>query len=146
MWFGTTKANGRDSLQAPNWSTWLPRFGFAYNFRPTTVVRGGIGLYGYTWSDDTYGPGMGGAFGSSGSSDGQHKWNNPVVLLSSDGSTAYQGPGGKSVNAAYLDCTHYPGCLNGLQSLRIRQYHTPVPKILEWNYRGAAAGRTPTWF
>ena len=24
MWYGTTKANGRDSLQAPNWSTWLP--------------------------------------------------------------------------------------------------------------------------
>ena len=61
MWYGTTKANGRDSLQAPNWNTWLPRVGFSYGHGPKTVVRGGIGLYGYTWSDDTYGPGIGNA-------------------------------------------------------------------------------------
>jgi hypothetical protein len=131
MWFGTTKANGRDSLMAPTWSTWLPRFGFAYTYRPKTVIRGGIGLYGYTWSADTYGPGLGGAFGSSGSLSDNTNGTNPVVLLASDGSTAYQ-PGGLSVNGAYLTSPTAPDSRNG-QSVNYQAYHTPVPKILEWN-------------
>jgi carboxypeptidase family protein len=132
VWYGTTKANGRDSLQAGNWSTWLPRGGFAYQLRPTTVLRGGIGLYGYTWSNDTYAPGMGGAFGSSGTLNDNTNGTFPVVLLSSNGNTNYQGPGGKSVNAAYLTAPSTPEAYNGLQ-ISYQQYHTPVPKILEWN-------------
>lgn len=130
MWFGTTKANGRDSLMKPNWSTWLPRFGFAYSYRPNTVIRGGIGLYGYTWSADTYGPGLGGEFGSSGSiADTTNIY--PVVILASDGSTSSQ-PGGLSVNAAYLNSPTAPDSRNG-QQVTYQAYHTPVPKILEWN-------------
>ena len=132
MWFGTTKANGRDSLMAPNWSTWLPRFGLAYNFRPKTVLRGGIGLYGYTWSADTYGPGLGGAFGSNGNLGDNTNGVNPVVILASDGSTAYQ-PSGLSVNSAYLTSPTTPDALNG-QGPSYQAYHTPVPKILEWNF------------
>jgi hypothetical protein len=132
MWYGTTKANGRDSLQAPSWGTFLPRFGFAYNYRPSTVVRGGIGLYGYTWSVDTYGAGMGAAFGSNGNLSDNTNGVNPVVLLSSDGSTNYQGPGGLSVNQAYITAPTTPDALNG-QAASYQEYHTPVPKILQWN-------------
>jgi hypothetical protein len=132
VWYGTSKANGRDSLQAASWNTWLPRVGFAYQRGPTTVLRGGLGLYGYTWSNDTYGPGMGGAFGSSGGLNDNTNGTLPVVLLASDGSTNYQGAGGKSVNAAYLTAPTTADAFNG-QQISYQQYHTPVPKILEWN-------------
>ncbi len=133
VWYGTTKANGRDSLQAPTWGTFLPRFGFSYNYRPKAVVRGGIGLYGYTWSVDAYGAGMGSAFGAGGSLSDSTNGINPVVLLSSDGNTNYQGPGGLSVNQAYLAAPSTPDALNG-QSVSYQAYHTPVPKILQWNF------------
>ncbi len=133
MWYGVTKANGRDSLQAPNWSTWLPRFGFSYAYKPTTVVRGGIGLYGYTWSDDTYGAGMGSAFGSHGSLSDSTTGSYPVVILSSNGSTANQ-PSGKSVNSSYLASPTTPDAYNGTNPPAYQEYHTPVPKILEWNF------------
>ncbi len=134
MWYGTTKANGRDSLQAPNWSTWLPRVGFSYGHGPKTVLRGGIGLYGYTWSVDTYGPGMGAAFGSNGNIADATNGINPVVILSSDGNTNYQGPGGKSVNQGYIASPTTPDALNGQNGVTYQAYHTPVPKILEWNF------------
>jgi hypothetical protein len=134
MWFGTTKANGRDSLQAPNWSTWLPRAGFSYAHGPKTVLRGGIGLYGYTWSDDTYGPGIGAAFGSNGSVSDATSGINPVVILSSDGNTNSQGPGHKSVNQGYITAPNTPDALNGQSNVTYQAYHTPVPKILEWNF------------
>ena len=54
------------------------------------------------------------------------------MLLSSNGNTNYQGAGGKSVNAAYLTAPTTPDAYNGLQ-ISYQQYHTPVPKILEWN-------------
>jgi hypothetical protein len=133
VWYGFSKAHGRDSLQAPNYSTFLPRAGFAYQRGPKTVVRGGIGLFGYTWSDDTYGPGLGGAFGSNGGIKDNTNGNLPVVLLSSDGNTNYQGPGGLSVNQAYLTAPTTPDAYNG-QGISYQEYHTPVPKILQWNF------------
>jgi Carboxypeptidase regulatory-like domain len=133
VWYGFSKAHGRDSLQSPNYSTFLPRAGFAYQHGPKTVLRGGIGLFGYTWSDDTYGPGLGGAFGSSGGITDNTNGNSPVVLLSSDGNTNYQGPGGLSVNKAYLTAPTTPDAHNG-QSISYQEYHTPVPKILQWNF------------
>ena len=134
MWFGTTKANGRDSLQAANWSTWLPRVGFSYAYRPKTVLRGGIGLYGYTWSVDTYGGGMGGAFGSRGNISDNTNGNLPVVILSADGNTNNQGAGGLSVNQAYVASPTTPDAFNGTSPPAYQAYHTPVPKILEWNF------------
>ena len=133
MWYGTTKANGRDSLEAPSWSAWLPRAGFSYQYRPQTVVRGGIGLYGYTWSDDTYGAGMGAAFGSSGNLSDKTTGTYPVVLLSSTGNTNYQGPGGLSLNQAYVASPTTPDAFNGSSPPAYQEYHTPVPKILQWN-------------
>jgi hypothetical protein len=96
------------------------------------VLRGGIGLYGYTWSNDTYAPGMGGVFGSQGGLSDNTNGTFPVVLLASDGSTVYQGAGGKSVNASYLTAPTTADAYNGLQ-ISYQEYHTPVPKILEWN-------------
>jgi hypothetical protein len=133
VWYGFSKAHGRDSLQAPNYSTFLPRAGFAYQRGPKTVIRGGIGLFGYTWSDDTYGPGLGNAFGSNGGIKDNTNGTNPVVLLASDGNTNYQGPGGLSVNQAYLTAPTAPDAYNG-QGISYQQYHTPVPKILQWNF------------
>jgi hypothetical protein len=130
MWYGTTKANGRDSLQAPSWNTWLPRVGFSYGHGPKTVVRGGIGLYGYTWSDDTYGPGIGNALAFNGNLSDSTTGTSPVAILGSDGNTAYQG--NLSANAAFIRPIG-PAALNG-QGVNYQQYHTPVPKILEWNF------------
>jgi hypothetical protein len=133
MWYGVTKAHGRESLQAPVWSTFLPRVGFAWQVRPDTVLRGGFGLYAYTWSVDTYGSGMGAAFGSSGNLSDSTNGAYPVVLLGSDGNTAYQ-PGGQSVNAAYLTAPTTPDAYNGQNGLPYSEYHTPVPKIYQWNF------------
>lgn len=132
VWYGTTKANGRDSLQAPAWNTWLPRFGFSYGHGAKTVLRGGIGLYGYTWSNDTYGPGLGNALQTAGTNTDSSNGINPVVLLDSDGNTNYQGAGGLSINQTYIRPVG-PAALNG-QSVSYQAYHTPVPKILEWNF------------
>ncbi len=132
MWYGVTHANGRDSLQAPVWSTFLPRVGFAWQVHPDTVIRGGFGLYAYTWSVDTYGGGMGDAFGANGNLSDTTNGVRPVVLLGSDGTTAYQ-PSGLSVNSAYLASPTTPDALNG-QGVTYNQYHTPVPKIYQWNF------------
>ena len=66
IWYGFSHANGRHNLVNGNYSTVLPRFGFSYQPNPVTVLRGGFGIYASTWSIDTYGGGMGGAFGQSG--------------------------------------------------------------------------------
>ena len=60
MWYGTTKANGRTQLIAPQWNIWLPRVGFAWQTMPNTVLRGAFGMYASMLSEDTYGAGMGG--------------------------------------------------------------------------------------
>src|ERR1035441_9043057 len=70
-WFGPTHANGRTSLQANTFNTWQPRLGMAWAIDPKTTLRGGFGLYSYTWSLDTYGGnntsyGMGAAVSSAG--------------------------------------------------------------------------------
>jgi hypothetical protein len=132
MWYGTTKANGRERLIKNVWDTFLPRVGFSYQLHPDAVIRGGFGLYGYTWSEDTYGAGMGGALSASGNLGDNTNGINPVVILNSDGNTNYQGSGGKSVNAAYVTAPTTPDALNG-QGVSYQAYHTPVPKIMQWN-------------
>lgn len=132
MWYGVTHANGRNSLDAPAWNTFLPRAGFSYGFRPNSVIRGGVGLYAYTWSVDTYGAGMGAAFGSSGGLFDNTNGVNPVVILGSDGSTNYQGTGSGSINSFYLKAPTTPEAYNG-QGAPYQAYHTPVPEILQWN-------------
>jgi hypothetical protein len=132
MWYGVTHANGRHRLQAPVWSTFLPRFGFSYQHDPNTVLRGGVGLYAYTWSVDTYGAGLGAAFGSSGSLFDSTNGVNDVVQLDSDGNTPEQ-PSGQSINSLYLKAPLTPDAYNG-QGVPYNEYHTPVPEILQWNF------------
>lgn len=132
MWFGTTKANGRDRLQKPIWNLFMPRVGVSWQIRPDTVVRGGIGLYAYTWSIDTYGSGMGSEKSSSGSLSDATNGSLPVVLLDSDGTTDYQGSYGESIASAYTSSTTDPTAFNS-QGVSYGQYHMPVGKSLQWN-------------
>lgn len=121
MWYQSTAVNGRDRLQGNVYSTVLPRVGFAYQLFPDTVVRGGFGLFGYTWSEDTYGNGIGGALGSTGSISDQTNGATPVTQLSSNGSSL-----------PYIAATTNPAGYNG-QAVSYNQYQTPVAKIYQWN-------------
>jgi len=122
MWFGSTHANGRDNIQAPVYSTFLPRVGFSYQFNSNTTIRGGFGLYAYNWSNDTYnGNVMGGAFGGNGSIADQTNGITPVVVLSGTGS-----------NLPFLQSPTDPAAFNG-QAQNYVQYHQPVGGSYQWN-------------
>lgn len=131
-WFAFSHANGRTTLQAPVWNTFMPRVGASWSVRPNTVIRGGFGLYNYTWSDDTYGGGIGNAFGSAGGQFDNSGGIYPVLLLDSDGSTNYQGGYGKSKQQLYVAAPTTPQANNG-NGLTYNMYHTPVPKIWQYN-------------
>lgn len=47
MWYATTHANGRNTLQRGVWNNFMPRFGFAYMLGQKTTIRGGFGMYSY---------------------------------------------------------------------------------------------------
>lgn len=121
LWYGSTKANGRSTLQQPVYTTVLPRVGFSLLMDSNTTVRGGFGLYAYNWSLDTYGSGMGSAFGSRGNATDQSNGLNPVV--------AY---GGSGSNLPYTPASTDPAAFNG-QGVNYNQYHTPVGGSYQWN-------------
>jgi len=121
MWYGSTKANGRTTLQSPVYNTFLPRVGFSWLMRPDTTLRGGFGLYAYNWSLDTYAAGMGSAFGTQGNLSDQTPNVTPVVKLSSSGS-----------NLPYLAATTTPQGFNG-QQVSYNMYHSPVGGSYQWN-------------
>ena len=121
-WYDSTKANGRDSLQADVFGVFLPRVGFSWQAHPATVFRGGFGIYSYSWSLDTYGGALGAAFGAKGSVSDTSNGVNPVVLLSGTGD-----------NLPYIAATTDPAAYNGTD-VAYFQYHTPVPKIYQWNF------------
>ena len=123
MWYGSTKANGRDRLQTPVYNTFLPRVGVSWLMDPKTTVRGGFGLYAYNWSLDTYGSGMGSAFGSQGSASDQTNGVTPLVGLSSSGA-----------NLPYIAATTNPSGFNGAgTNVSGNMYHTPVGGSYQWN-------------
>ena len=66
LWFGTTKANGRASLQANVFSTFLPRLGFSWQPLANTTVRGGFGVYDHIMTLDDYSVGLGNALSATG--------------------------------------------------------------------------------
>ena len=144
MWYGFSKANGRSQLIAPSYNIWLPRIGFSWQPMKDTVIRGGWGIYASTLSIDTYGAGMGGAFGSSGGVNDTTNGICPVAQIDSDGSapdTTDPGCGvvtnGKNYNtltpnAAYLTAPTTANARNG-QGVSYNQYHTPLPKNYQWN-------------
>lgn len=142
MWYGFSAANGRSTLQAPKYNIVLPRVGFSWQPRNNTVLRGGIGFYASTWSEDTYGGGLGGAFGSSGGIDDTSLTNGlcPVVNLNSATSTPNNqlpgcgGPGfnPKTIAQAYVSAPTTPWAQNG-NNVSYNQYHTPVPMNYQYS-------------
>lgn len=132
QWFAFNHAGGRDRVEAPNWTTFLPRVGFAYSPKPTTVVRGGIGLYNYTWSQDFYGGGIGSAFGSAGGAFDPSGGIYPQLLLDSDGSINSEGGYGKSMRQLLVTSPTTPNAFNG-NGVGFTNYHTPVPEIWQYN-------------
>jgi len=132
LWFATTKANGRDSLQKGVYKNILPRFGFAYLLGDKTVIRGGIGLYTFPWNVDTYGGGLGQASATSGNQTDSTGNVSPVVILSSDGNTNYQGAKGAAINSIYKRASNTPDALNG-QSVGFFPYTAPSPLLRSWN-------------
>ena len=132
-WYGTTKANGRAALQKSQWNNWMPRVGFAYLAGQKTTVRGGFGLYTFPWNVDTYGGGLGNAFTSSGNLTDSTNNVQPVVILSSDGNTNYQGSRGTSINSRFQRAPTAPESYNG-QSVGFQQFNSPVPLLYSWNF------------
>lgn len=131
MWYASTHANGRTTLQAPVWNTFLPRVGVSYQWRSNTVIRGGFGLFAYGWSHDTNGNGDGAAYASSGSLTDSTNGVQPIVTLSDTGNTVYSGQT-KSVNAGFILPTTNPAAFNG-SGVTYNHYHTPVSRMEQWN-------------
>ena len=132
-WFGTTHTNGRTALQANVYNTFQPRVGFSWQPNPDTTFRGGFGLYSYTWSLDTYGGnntsyGMGAAISSSGNVSDQTNGIYPITQFGGTG-TVFATANALPYNEASTDPTAYNG-----QGVGYIQYHTPVPRILQWNF------------
>jgi hypothetical protein len=121
FWYGSTKAHGRSTLQAPVYNTFLPRVGFAWLMQPKTTLRGGFGMYAYNWSLDTYAPGMGQAFGQKGNVTDQTNGVTPVVLLGSSGA-----------NLPFIPTSTNPAAYNG-SNVNYNQYHAPVGGSYQWN-------------
>ena len=61
IWFAGQ--DNRTTLQKPVWNIFLPRVGFAWSWRPNTVIRGGAGFFAYNYSMDLYGGEGGGQMG-----------------------------------------------------------------------------------
>lgn len=119
MWFSPN--DGRNSIQAQVNDVFLPRFGFAWNFRPTWVVRGGFGAYGYAWSEDTYSGGAEGVGASSTGSLNDSTDNNPLFAFS-----ATNPP------LNYVHASRAADGYNG-SSVNFADYHTPVARNYQWS-------------
>jgi len=133
MWYGFSAANGRHSLQAPVYTTFLPRVGVSWSRDAKTVVRGGLGLYNYSWSEDTYGGGMGNAFGGSGGEWDPSNGAYYVLQADEDGTINHEINGwGKAARSTYVTAPTTAYAQNG-NSASYNQYHTPVPKIWQYN-------------
>jgi hypothetical protein len=142
MWYGFLQQNGRNTLQAPLHNIVLPRLGFSWQLLNNTVLRGGIGVYASTWSEDTYGAGMGNAFGSSGGNGDSTSGMCPVVEIGATGQAPDKTDPGcgvgnfnaVSIFSTYLSSPTTPWAGQGFgQGASYNQYHTPAPKNYQWS-------------
>lgn len=131
-WYGSTHTNGRKSLQANVFSTFLPRLGFSWLVDPKTTLRGGFGLYSYNFSLDNYGSGMGGAFQNSGSYSDNSNGIYPTTKFDGSG-TLFPLGGGTAAPLPYTAASTDPARFNG-QGASFNDYHTAIPKIWQWNF------------
>ena len=124
MWFAGETS--RTTLQAAIYDIFLPRVGFAWSPNGSTVVRGGFGIYAFTWSMDTYGQGVGFGNNSSGSANDASNGATAVTTLSGPGTNLQTG-----LPLPYISASRSPTAYNG-QNVPYNQYHTPVPKMDQW--------------
>lgn len=127
MWFANTRANGRKALEANVWNTFLPRVGFSWLRDAKTTVRGGFGLYAYNWSTDDYGQGIGSPFGASGSATDTTSGITPITQLDGNGTNFVTGAA-----LPFISNNTSPDAYN-TQNVVYTAYHTPVPRIYQWN-------------
>ncbi|SEG00574.1 Carboxypeptidase regulatory-like domain-containing protein [Bryocella elongata] len=120
IWFAVNKDHGRTQLQDNVYTTFLPRVGFAWQFRPGTVIRGGYGLYAYLWSLDTYGSGEGAAFGGKGSLSDSTSGLTPIGQLAT------------TTNYPYVTASTSNSAFNG-QNVSINAENTPTARIHQYN-------------
>jgi hypothetical protein len=136
-WYGSTHANGRTNLETDVNNVFLPRVGFSWLVDAKTTLRGGYGLYAYNMSLDTYGGGMGGPFGASGNAQ-DTTGISPIVKLDGAGTeimpggVGYTGIGVTGAALPYTSASTDPARFNG-SSVGYTAYHTPVPRINQWN-------------
>ena len=126
MWF--SPANHRSQAQANVYSGFLPRLGFAYSLRPTTVIRGGWGMYTTPWSVDQYGNAKGVGYGQSGSAQDQTNGITPLTTLS--------GPGvfyGTTTPLPYVNASTSATAYNGQNAPNYDPYHTPLTYQYSWS-------------
>jgi hypothetical protein len=134
MWYASTHANGRKDLQQDTDNTWLPRVGFSWLANAKTTLRGGFGMYAYNMSLDTYGGGMGAAFGASGQLQDNTFGITPVVKLDGSGNQITPITGvTSSTPVPYSSASTAPDRFNG-QGVNGNQYKTPIPQIYQWNF------------
>jgi hypothetical protein len=136
MWYAFSGANGRTTLQDPKYNIVMPRAGFSWQFMNNTVLRGGLGVYSSTWSEDTYGQGLGAAFGSNGGINDTNTTNGLCEVVNINATfttpnTQDPGCGGVGFNPqtiaqAYITAPTTPWAQNG-QNPTYNQYHTPIP-------------------
>jgi hypothetical protein len=137
MWYAFSGANGRTTLQAPKYNIVMPRAGFSWQFMNNTVLRGGLGVFSSEWSEDTYGQGLGAAFGSNGGINDTSNSNQglcEVVNINATFNTPNtQDPGcgvsgfnPQTIAQAYITAPTTPWAQNG-QNPTYNQYHAPVP-------------------
>lgn len=130
MWYATTHTNGRMNDISSIWDIFLPRLGFAWQERPSTVIRGAIGLFAYNHQIGSQGTGS--AFGSSGNEADETNGVLPVLGLDQDGSVNDQGGAGSAINPLYQSAPTTPQALNG-QSVYYALYNAPAQKIWQYN-------------
>ena len=133
MWYAVTHTNGRTQLQANKLNGWWPRVGAAYQLGTKTTVRSGFGMYTFPWNVDNYASCcLGNARSSSGNETDSTGNVAPVVILSSDGNTNYQGSKGSAINSLYLAAPTAPQAYNG-QAVSYMKYDQSLPRLYSWN-------------
>jgi len=132
-WYASTHTNGRSKLENGVWNNWLPRIGFAYQLNNKTTLRGGFGMYDFTWNVDYYASCcLGAATAYSGNETDSTGNVAPVVILSSSGNTNYQGAKGAAINSLYGLLPTTPQAYNG-QSVSFEPYKQPLPLLKSWS-------------